>query len=119
MTQICITIAALALMIILSIRANRQYAHAPRLPMQWSLTGSVNWTLPRRYALAFMPILAGIILPLATMGTLTLTPRPGQEGLEIPVIALLSVGFIAIQTLHLRLIEKTLEANDRRSGPEA
>jgi len=117
MTQICITIAALALMIILSIRANRQYAHAPRLPMQWSLTGSVNWTLPRRYALAFMPILAGIILPLATVGTLTLTPRPDQEGLEIPVIALLSVGFIAIQTLHLRLIGKKLE-DDRRRPPE-
>ena len=119
MTQICITIAALAVIIVLSIRANRQYAHVTRLPMQWSLTGSVNWTLPRRPALAFMPILAGIILPLATVGTLTFTPRPGQEGLEIPMIAILSFGFIAIQTLHLRLIEKTLEANDRQSGPEA
>lgn len=113
MIQMCITIAALALMIVLSIRANRRYAHAPRLPMQWSLTGSVNWTLPRHLALAFMPILAGIILPLATVGTFTLTPRPGQDGLEIPVIAILSIGFIAIQTLHLWLVAKTIGAEGR------
>ncbi|KQN71761.1 hypothetical protein [Sphingomonas sp. Leaf62] len=111
MAQILIATVAIAILLLMSRRANRKFSNMARLPMQWSLSGSVNWTAPRRIALAITPTLALAVLTAATFATLTLTPRRGQEGLEVPVIALLSAGFVAAHAFHLWLIDQQLTSN--------
>lgn len=111
MVQACIALLTVVALAFMSLRANQRFAREPRLPMQWSISGSVNWTAPRLLALAFMPVLGAIILTAATIATITMTPRPGQEGFEIPVIIFMSLGLVAAHALHLWLIRRTLKAD--------
>jgi hypothetical protein len=110
MVQACIAVLAVIALIVMSLRANRRFMQNRRLPMQWSTSGSVNWTAPRLLALAFTPLLAAVVLLGATIATITTTPRPGQEGFEVPVIMVLSLGLVAAHALHLWLIKKMLKA---------
>lgn len=107
MLELLILAAAAAVLITLSLRANARLRQHDRLPMQWSVTGSVNWTAPRRVALAFVPGLAIIVIAAVAASVRWLDPRPGQEGLEIPVLLIVAGGFIGVQWLHLRLIERS------------
>lgn len=113
MIEIVIVIVAATALIILSLRANIRLRHEDRLPMQWSFTGKVNWTAPRVLALAVTPALAIGILSLVAASMLRVEPRPGQEGFEVPVLLLMSLAFIAVHLLHLRMIDRTLQG---RSG---
>lgn len=47
-----------AILIGLSFWANARFRGEERLPMQWSLSGTVNWSAPRLVALGFGPVLA-------------------------------------------------------------
>lgn len=92
-----------------SIWANSRFHALERLPMQWSVSGKVNWTAPRRIALSFTPMLAAIVLGATAIAILASgDPRPGQEGLGEPVILLVGIVFITVHALHLRLIERSL-----------
>lgn len=110
--QSIIALIAIGLLIRMSVRANARFREEVRLPMQWALDGSVNWTAPRGLALALTPILACFILTGITIMTLTQKPRPGQEGLEIPVVLVGSFVFIALHGFHLWMIKKHLKKND-------
>jgi hypothetical protein len=81
-TQIAIAIAFVALLSICSVWADKRFRHQDRLPMQWSFAGSVNWTAPRRIALAFTPTLAAL-MPGGTAVLVLVSgePRPGQGAL--------------------------------------
>ncbi|MEZ0495287.1 hypothetical protein ACAX61_03185 [Sphingomonas sp. IW22] len=105
-------IAAFAVVVVgvMSVRANRKFRAERRLPMQWWLDGSVTWTAPRRWALAFMPGLAFVTLSTIAIISVTMSPRPGQEGLAVPGIALFGTTFVAIHALHLWLIGRTISA---------
>ena len=111
MVQALIGLMAVVALIGMSLRANARYRRHARLPMQWSFTGSVNWTAPRHLALALTPVLATCILVAAVASTLLLDPRPGQEGLEVPIILILASAFIGAHCLHLWLVGKTLKRN--------
>lgn len=80
MIQSIIALIAIGLLIRMSFRANARFRKEVRLPMQWALDGSVNWTAPRGFALAMTPALASCSLSAIVAVTLFLTPRPGQEG---------------------------------------
>ena len=111
MIQACIAALTICVLAAMSIRANRRFRNEDRLPMQWSFSGSVNWTAPRAVALAFTPVLAAVVL-LATVSLTTfLQPRPGQEGLVIPTNIFMAFVFVSAHALHLRLIENTLRRN--------
>lgn len=113
MIQSFLAIIAVAILIAMSFRANLHFSDQARLPMQWGIDGSVNWTAPRRVALSFTPALATIVLAAATFATLLFSPRPGQEGMEIPIVVMLGLGFIAAHAFHLWLIEKTTTRGGR------
>ncbi|HTG38084.1 hypothetical protein [Sphingomonas sp.] len=104
-------IAALAIAVLtgMSMRANRWFRDERRLPMQWWLDSSVTWTAPRRWALAFMPILATVTLVPLTIISATTAPRPGQEELAIPAFVLMAATLIAIHALHLWLMRRTVD----------
>jgi len=104
MIQSVVAVLGLAVMIEMSRRADRRFRGEQRLPMQWLLDGTVIWTAPRRVALAFTPVLAAFVLAATVAMTLLLKPRPGQEGLEVPVVAGMALVFIGAHALHLWLI---------------
>jgi hypothetical protein len=95
-------------MIILSVRANARFKDEERLPMQWSLSGSVNWTAPRKLALGFIPGLAIVMLAVIVSMIWTLQPRPGQEDMELPILMVIGSAFVGSYLLHLWLIDKTI-----------
>jgi hypothetical protein len=112
MTQACIAALTLIALTVMSLRANQRFIRERRLPMQWSLSGSVNWTAPRLLALAFTPVLAAVVLTAATITSITIAPRPGQAGEVVPAIIALSLCFVAAHALHLWLIGRSVQAND-------
>lgn len=114
---VIILAAAIGLtMIVLSVRANSRFRQERKLPMQWMLSRSrplsstVIWSAPRILALSLVPALAIFVLALFAIGSITLTPRPGQEGMMIPTLIFIGGIFLAAQILHLRLIAKTLRS---------
>lgn len=110
MTMTMIVVAALFSLVLgaVALRANARLRGEGRLPMQWWLNGEVTWSAPRAVALAFVPALALSVFVGVIVLNLTLRPRPGQEGLVLPTFIVMGVLLLAIQHLHLWLIEKTL-----------
>jgi len=97
----------------LAYRANTRFRSESRLPMQWGITGAVNWFAPRAVALAFIPILGIGVLGFQVFMGVNVPPRAGQEGLVFPVLVGTGATLIAIQLLHFWLIERTLRRNVR------
>ena len=97
----------------LSVRANGRFRQHERLPMQWSLAGTVNWTAPRALALSLIPSLGTGLLSFIVLLALNVRPRAGQEGMILPVTMLVGAAFVGAQLLHFWLIERTL---DREGG---
>lgn len=95
----------------LAYRANMRFRNESRLPMQWGITGAVNWSAPRSVALAFIPILAAGVLGFQVLMALNVPARAGQEALVFPVLVGTGVTLIAVQLLHFWLIERTLRRN--------
>lgn len=112
MTVLILAVVIALIIIGLSVRANFRFRAEPRLPMQWSLSGSVNWTAPRVVALSFTPALTIAILAFFVVGSMTMQPRPGQEGAVVPALLGLGACFVAAHAFHLWMIGKTL----RRTG---
>lgn len=103
-----VSIAFVLVMCILANRANARFRHAACLPMQWGLTGKVNWLAPRPVALAFMPVLAAALLGFVTIMAMTIPPRPGQEHLVLPVSLVMGAALVVVQLFHFWLIDRTL-----------
>ena len=109
MIQVCIGVFGIIALTVMSLRANHRFKQTQRLPMQWSLSGAVNWTAPRPLALAFTPVLAAAVLIGVALATIVTTPRPGQEGFEVPIVTVMCLSFLAAHALHLWLIARTLK----------
>jgi len=108
MLQAAIALLGIAALTAMSLRANQRFKGEDRLPMQWWLDGSVNWTAPRQIALAFTPVLGTFcLLGAAALTTLT-PPRTGQEGLVIPANIAMAVVFVGAHAFHLWMIERTI-----------
>lgn len=112
MLQTLIAIIVVGVLVGLSKLANERFRNEARLPMQWGLNGTVNWTAKRVLALSVVPALATCILAATVISTLVLQPRPGQEGMEVPVTIMVGLGFVGVHALHLWLIERTLNRED-------
>jgi hypothetical protein len=109
MAELLIAAVFASLVVVLSIWADRRFRAHDRLPMQWSFAGTVNWTAPRRMALAFTPAITVLVLG-GTAITILLVgvTRPGQEHLGVPVLLLVGGGLLAAHLLHLWLIERSV-----------
>jgi hypothetical protein len=107
-TEIALTLLTLATLIVMSVRYDRRHRGTAKLPMQWSLSGRVNWTAPRRGALAFTPVLAAIVL-----GTIQVTarfkpPTPGSDGSVLAALLSAALLLVAVHAVYLRLCDLTL-----------
>jgi hypothetical protein len=107
--ELLIAVVAVALLALASVWADRRFRQADRLPMQWSVAGRINWTAPRRAALAFTPGLGALVLGAVAISVLTSgEPRPGQEDLGAPVVLVIGAAFLGLHGLHLWLIDRSL-----------
>ena len=95
----------------LSVWANARFRHHDRLPMQWSLAGTVNWTAPRALALSLTPALGTGLLGFITLLALNVRPRAGQEDMVLPVTMLTGATFVGVHLFHFWLIKRTLNPN--------
>lgn len=87
-----------AILVGIAVCANFALPAADYLPMQWGLTGNVNWSAPRKLALAMMPTLY-------VLSSLPFLFMPSR--LEAPFIGL-GLIFGAIQCLHIALVWRSL-----------
>lgn len=100
---------AVSLLTAMSFRANRRFKGERRLPMQWLLDGSVTWSAPRPFALAFTPVLAAVCLTAVVVLAIFRDPRAGQEHLVLPVLILVALVLLGVHAFHLWLIQRTLQ----------
>lgn len=113
MTLLILAVVIELVMVGLSVRANSRFRAEARLPMQWSISGSVNWTAPRIVALSFTPVLTIGILIFFVIASKTMQPRPGQEGDVVPALLAMGTCFVAAHLFHLWLIGRTLRSSGR------
>ncbi len=113
MVMLIVSAVFVAISCVLAWRANARFRSEDRIPMQWGLTGEVNWSAPRWFAFSFMPALGIVVLGFQTILSMNAAPRAGQEGLVFPVLVGTGVTLVAVQLLHFWLIEKTLS---RKAG---
>ncbi len=91
----------LLLMSLIAIAANNKLHHLHRLPMQWSLSGQVNWSAPRVIALASFPAIFAAI-----SSALILTSISEHEQSTAQSLIFLGIVMIGLQILHLWLVHK-------------
>ncbi|MDF0542851.1 hypothetical protein N5J77_22775 [Sphingobium yanoikuyae] len=108
MLGLILTAVTILTLAAISYRANIRYGDEDRLPMQWSFKGEVNWSAPRRWALAFTPILAVICISPAAILLVTAPPSEGDAIIGIAVLSLMGACFIAAHLFHLWLIDRTV-----------
>ena len=78
-------------------------------PMQWGLDGKPTWHAPRSVALAFVPVLAALVLlgvSVARHGAV----KPGIAGMQI----LIAVTFLVADLLYLYFAYRTLADGSSR-----
>lgn len=110
MGMLVVSAVFVVIIAVLACRANMRFRSESRLPMQWGITGAVNWSAPRSVALAFMPILATVALGLQVLMAMNVPTRAGQEALVFPVLVGTGVTLVAVQLLHFWLIDRTLRS---------
>ena len=114
--MIFVLASAIVLLVIigLSIGANARLRQYDRLPMQWSLTGKVNWTAPRVLALSFYPVLGAFLVGAVLTLQRIATPRTGQveDAVHSPLIVAAVV--LVIQCGHLWMIKRMVSSTRNR-----
>lgn len=93
------SVLGFAIICVIALIANRRFRHLDRLPMQWGFNGQVNWTASRPVALAFIPVLYGLV---AIAFIFAATQDPLKFSFRTMLIW--TVPMIGMQILHLFMI---------------
>lgn len=111
MTVLIVAIVIALVIIGLSVWANARFSDQARLPMQWSLSGAVNWTAPRVLALSFTPALMIGILSVIVYAAMTGRLSPVHQDRLIRDLVLLGVISVGCHLFHLWMIGRALRRN--------
>lgn len=93
-------IVGFALIAAIALFTNRRFRDMDRLPMQWGLSGEVNWTAPLPVALAFIPAIHAVLVAALLLSSVHDPARYGAYN-----VAFLTVVLIAVQIFHLWMID--------------
>ena len=91
-----VAFVALVFLAVMSLAVDRKLSHRERLTMNWGMDGRPGWSLPRRKALAFAPLLAALCL-----GAALLLAPPAHR---LAVTSILAAAFAGGHVLHLALL---------------
>ena len=97
MTGALMALATIILLILMSVRADRAFAHRETLPLSFGPSGA-GVRAPRRMALGMAPFLALLILP----ALMLFAPQPAE-----PRVALVGIAFLAAHAWHIRMCRRT------------
>ncbi len=97
---------ALVLVCAIALWADRRFAEVPRIPMQFGLDGTVNWTAPRRLGLAFAPALGAIVL----ISVLLARGHGGDAQAVVRQVALTGAVLVAAELFHIVLLVRHFAA---------
>lgn len=95
-----------AILIAIAIAADRRLGDRGDLPMQWTLGGHATWSAPRRFALAFVPLIGIVILFGIAFGENGDSTGDGRASRDVQ--AVIGVALVAGQLLHLYLVRRLL-----------
>lgn len=98
MTPLAQLVIVAAILAGIAVCANFVLPAGDYLPMQWGLSGKVNWSAPRKLALAVMPALY-------VVSSLPFTFMPSGSAPSFVVLGLICG---AIQCLHIGLVWRSL-----------
>lgn len=99
--MLAIGLIGFALSVLLAVAANSRFADLERLPMQWGLSGQVNWTAPRVLGLAFVPVLYAVLA-----GIFIWAAEHDPEKYTAKSVGIVLIALIAVQILHLWMIDR-------------
>jgi len=99
--MLAVGLIGFALSVLLAVAANSRFADLERLPMQWGLSGQVNWTAPRVLGLAFVPVLYAVLA-----GIFIWAAEHDPEKYTAKSVGIVLIALIAVQLLHLWMIDR-------------
>jgi len=99
-------VGLVVIMTAISIAANSRLRKHDRLPMQWSISGNVNWSAPRIVALSFYPGLAAIMVLVLSFLSERVPLHP-KAAYSIPLLVML---LLVIQCLWIWGAMRTLRS---------
>ncbi|ERM01790.1 hypothetical protein ACI50E_06730 [Brucella sp. ZJ1_1] len=99
--MLAVGLVGFALSVLLAVAANSRFADLERLPMQWGLSGQVNWTAPRVLGLAFVPVLYAVLA-----GIFIWAAEHDPEKYTAKSVGIVLIALIAVQILHLWMIDR-------------
>lgn len=99
--MLAVGLIGFALSVLLAVAANSRFADLERLPMQWGLSGQVNWTAPRVLGLAFVPVLYAVLA-----GIFIWAAEHDPEQYTAKSVGIVLIALIAVQILHLWMIDR-------------
>ncbi|MBA8845010.1 heme/copper-type cytochrome/quinol oxidase subunit 4 [Ochrobactrum sp. RC6B] len=99
--MLAVGLVGFALSVLLAVAANSRFADLERLPMQWGLSGQVNWTAPRVLGLAFVPVLYTVLA-----GIFIWAAEHDPEKYTAKSVGIVLIALIAVQILHLWMIDR-------------
>ncbi len=99
--MLAVGLVGFALSVLLAVAANSRFADLERLPMQWGLSGQVNWTAPRVLGLAFVPMLYAVLA-----GIFIWAAEHDPEKYTAKSVGIVLIALIAVQILHLWMIDR-------------
>lgn len=99
--MLAVGLIGFVLSVLLAVAANSRFADLERLPMQWGLSGQVNWTAPRVLGLAFVPVLYAVLA-----GIFIWAAEHDPEKYTAKSVGIVLIALIAVQILHLWMIDR-------------
>lgn len=101
-----IAAAFTAVLVAIAIAADRRLGERGNLPMQWTLAGRAIWSAPRRFALAFVPVIGIVILFGIAFGEIGDPTGDGSTARDVQ--AMIGIALVAGQLLHLWMVRRTM-----------
>jgi len=99
--MLAVGLMGFAISVLLAVIANSRFGELERLPMQWGVSGRINWTAPRVPALAFAPVLYAVLA-----GIFIWAAEHDPEKYTAKSAGIVLIALIAVQILHLWMIDR-------------
>ena len=89
--------------------SNYRFRAEKYIPMQWSISGSVNWSAPRLIAFYLLPVMSSAFIIVYCTFPALFVPKPGSEKLAVLAPSIVVTTFAIVQLVHFWGVSKTIQ----------